>query len=183
MDDVHTETSGQTSISTTAAESSASSSQPPAQATRSTACPPEGDEDKRQRAFGDALGDLGFGLRMALNAVEKLCALHGIENRAIASSIVPAADDAEPNTDRTPSIAADVDGQGSDDDHVAPIALRSDGVVLLHSKWLPKSERKGRPLWKGIVLSGVEAELVKNHLDGSAHEGASRLVVAMKRGK
>lgn len=182
MDDVHTETSGQTSISTTAAESSASSSEPPAQATRSTAYSPEGDEDKRQRAFGDALGDLGFGLRMAMDAVDKLCLLYGVENPTIASSIVPAADDAEPPTDRTPPAVA-TDGQGSEDDHVAPIAFRSDGVMLLHSKWLSKSARKGRPQWKGIVLSGVEAELVKNHLDSSAHEGASRLVVAMKRGK
>lgn len=182
MEHIHTDTSGQTSISTTNAESSAPSSQPLPQATRSRACPPEGDEDKRQRVFGDALGDLGFGLRMAMDAVDKLCLLYGVENPSIASSIVPAADDAEPPTDRTlPAVV--VDGQGSEDEHVAPIAFRSDGEMLLHAKWLSKSARKGRNVWKGIVLSGVEAELVKNHLDSSAHEAASRLVGAMKRGK
>lgn len=183
MEHIHTETSEPTTISATAAESSASSSPPPPQATRCRACPPEGDEEKRQRAFADALGDLGFGLRLAMDAVDKLCLFCDVQNPSIASSVKPAADDAEPNTDRMPPIAADVEGQGSEDDHVAPIAFRSDGVMMLHSKWLPKSERKGRPLWKGIVLSGVEAELVKNHLDSSAHEGASKLVAAMRRGK
>lgn len=182
MEHIHTETSAQTTISTTAAESPASVSLPPAQATRSTACPPEGDEEKRQQAFTDALGDLGFGLRLAMDAVDKLCLLYDVQKPSIASSIKPVADDAEPPTDRTPP-AVGTDSQGSDDDHVAPIAFRSDGVMMLHSKWLPKSERKGRPLWKGIVLSGVEAELVKNHLDSSAHEGASKLVAAMRRGK
>ena len=182
MEHIHTETSEPTTISATAAESSASSSPPPPQATRCRACPPEGDEEKRQRAFADALGDLGFGLRLAMDAVDKLCLLYDVQKPSIASSIKPVADDAEPPTDRTPP-AVGTDGQGSEDDHVAPIAFRSDGVMMLHSKWLPKSERKGRPLWKGIVLSGVEAELVKNHLDSSAHEGASKLVAAMRRGK
>jgi hypothetical protein len=178
MDDVHTETLEQTSISTSAASAAPASSTVP----KGTEPSAPANQQERKLLRETAL-ELRDGLSIAFSAAKNLVAYLGIEGGAIEPAGEVEGEEAAPNTDRMPPIAADVDGQGSDDDHVAPVAFRSDGVMLLHAKWLPKSARKGRPLWKGIVLSGVEAELVKNHLDGSAHEAASRLVGAMKRGK
>lgn len=178
MDNVHTETSGQTSISTSA-DSAAPASTPFPKETEPSALASE----HEGKLFAETLIALRDGLEIASGAVKDLLAYAGIEGRAIEPAGEAEGEEAEPNTDRMLPIAVDVDGQGLDDEHVAPIAFRSDGEMLLHSKWLPKSARKGRNVWKGIVLSGVEAELVKNHLDSSAHEAASKLAAAMKRGK
>lgn len=178
MDDVHTETLEQTSISTSAASAAPASSTVP----KGTEPSAPANEHER-KLFAETLTELRDGLEIASSAVKDLLAYAGIEGRTIEPADEVEGEEAEPNTDRMPPIAADVDGQGLDDDHVAPIAFRSDGEMLLHAKWLPKSARKGRNVWKGIVLSGVEAELVKNHLDSSAHEAASKLAAAMKRGK
>lgn len=174
MEHVHTESSEQTSISTLA-ESAAAASTPLPEETE-----PSAPADEHERALiRETVLALQEGLEIALGAVGDLLVYLDIEPRAAGEG---EGDEAEPRTDRTP-LEVDTDVQNDEADLIAPLAIRTDGVALLHSKWLSKSVRKGRRVWKGIVLSALETAFVKNYFDNAAHEGASKLAPQMKRGK
>jgi hypothetical protein len=64
-----------------------------------------------------------------------------------------------------------------DDDapHVAGIAFRSDGMVLLSTAYLEGANLEGRERWEGILLSPIEAGRVLVAVSDGADDGASRV--------
>lgn len=169
MENVHTESSEQTSVST-ATDSAAPASSP----TEAEPAAPANDPTHERKLLRETARALYEGLEIAFGAAKDLLVYLHIE-----PSEQAAADETEPPTDRTPpKLGADI--QPGDPELIAPLAVRTDGVALLHAKWLPKAERKGRKLWKGIVLTNLETSFVKDHLNSAAHEAASRLIPHMK---